>query len=278
MNKKWLSLSVDIDNSHQNIISSYFDYYTIGNQFNEKNMIMYFSVDDKNKVEDILNTITQKHNINYRWENVEFENWMDNWRDSFKPIKIDDKVMIIPDWDEGLYNMDYVIKICPAMAFGTGHHESTQLVINQMLRLDMNNYNSLLDLGTGSGILSILAKKMGIEKVTAIDIDDVCEENFYQNCMLSNVGDVEIQIQDVHSYNDYDYDIILANIDKNNIIKILDKYQNSKSSALMVLAGILETDLGEIKNVMHSCAIENIEKEGEWISIVVKNKDCKNDK
>ena len=91
--------------------------------------------------------------------NIDFENWMDNWRDSFKPIKIDNKVMIVPDWDENLYNMDYVVKICPAMAFGTGHHESTQLVINQILKLDMNNYNSLLDLGTGSGILSILAKK-----------------------------------------------------------------------------------------------------------------------
>ena len=64
----------------------------------------------------------------------------------------------------------------------------------------------------------------------------------------------------------------------NNIIKILNKYQNSKTSALMILACILETDLGEIKNVIHSCSIENIEREGDWISIVVKNKDYKNDK
>jgi len=80
--------------------------------------------------------------------------------------------------------------------------------------------------------------------------------------------------------NSLDFDDLLLrclNLFQNNKF-ILDKYQNSKSSALMVLAGILETDLGEIKNVMHSCAIENIEKEGEWISIVVKNKDCKNDK
>ena len=279
MNKKWLSLSVDIDNPHENIISSYFDYYTIGNQINEKNMIMYFSMDDKNKVEDILSDIMQKHDITYKWENIDFENWMDNWKDSFKPIKIDNKVIIIPDWDEHVYNnVDYVIKICPAMAFGTGHHESTQLVINQMLKLGMDDYNSLLDLGTGSGILSILAKKMGIEKITAIDIDDICEENFYQNCILSNVSNIEIQILDVHSYDDYNHDIILANIDKNNIIKILDKYQNSKTSAIMILAGILNVDLDEIKNAMHNCSIENIEKKGEWVSIMIKNKDCENDK
>ena len=224
-----------------------------------------------------MNNITKKHNINYQWGDVELENWMDNWKDSFKPIKIDDKVMIVPDWDENIYSSDYVIKICPAMAFGTGHHESTQLVINQMLKLKVGNYNSLLDLGTGSGILSILAKKMGIKIVTAIDIDDVCEENFYQNCKLSNVENIGIQIQDVHAYENYDYDIILANIDKNNIIKILDKYQKSQTKAIMILAGILNSDLDEIKNCITNCTIENIDKMGEWASVIVKNKVPKND-
>ena len=180
--------------------------------------------------------------------------------------------MIVPDWDENIYSSDYVIKICPAMAFGTGHHESTQLVINQMLKLKVGNYNSLLDLGTGSGILSILAKKMGIKIVTAIDIDDVCEENFYQNCKLSNVENIGIQIQDVHAYENYDYDIILANIDKNNIIRILDKYQKSQTKAIMILAGILNSDLDEIKNCITNCTIENIDKMGEWASVIVKNK------
>ena len=176
MNKKWLSLSLDIvDSSYQNIISSHFDNYSIGGQFNEKDIIIYFSFRDKNKVDSILNSIVEKYNINYQWSNVEIKNWMDNWKDSFKPIKINNKVMIIPDWDKKNYSSEYIVKICPAMAFGTGHHESTQLVINQMLRLEVGSYASLLDLGTGSGILAILAKKMGVEKVTAIDIDDVCE-------------------------------------------------------------------------------------------------------
>ena len=105
----------------------------------------------------------------------------------------------------------------------------------------------------------------------------VCEENFYQNCTLSNVSDIEIQILDVHSYDDYNYDIILANIDKNNIVRILSKYQSSKTSATMILAGILNSDLDDIKDCMYNCAIENIEKKGEWISIVVKNKGSKGD-
>jgi ribosomal protein L11 methyltransferase len=141
-----------------------------------------------------------------------------------------------------------------------------------MLRLKVGDYGSLLDLGTGSGILAILASKMGIEKVRAIDVDDVCEENFYQNCKLSNVENIDIQIKDVHMHNDYDYDIILANIDKNNIIKILDKYQKSQTNAIMILAGILNSDLDEIRNYMPNCKIEDTDILGEWASVVVKNK------
>jgi ribosomal protein L11 methyltransferase len=233
---------------------------------------MYFLFKDKDKVDRILDKIAEKYNISYQWGKVKLENWMDNWKDSFKPIQIDDKVMIVPDWDKKNYDSKYVIKICPAMAFGTGHHESTQLVISQMLRLKVGDYGSLLDLGTGSGILAILASKMGIEKVRAIDVDDVCEENFYQNCKLSNVENIDIQIKDVHMHNDYDYDIILANIDKNNIIKILDKYQKSQTNAIMILAGILNSDLDEIRNYMPNCKIEDTDILGEWASVVVKNK------
>jgi len=272
MNKKWLSLSVEVDGSLQSIISSYFDYYSIGGQFNEKNMTIYFLIKDKDKVSSILNSIVEKYNVSYQWGDVRLENWMDNWKDSFKPIKIDDRVMIVPDWDKNIYESDYVIKICPAMAFGTGHHESTQLVINQMLKLEIGDYSSLLDLGTGSGILSILAKKMGIDKVTAIDIDDVCEDNFYQNCKLSDVDNIDIQIQDVHTHEDYNYDIILANIDKNNIIKILDKYQKTQTKAIMIMAGILISDLDEIVDCASDCSIDNIDKMGEWASVMIKNK------
>jgi len=239
---------------------------------------MYFSPDHKNNVQNILNDINDRYNLIYKWEDVEIQNWMDNWKDSFKPIQIEGKVIVIPDWDQNNYNVEHVIKICPAMAFGTGHHESTQLVMEQMIKMNIKKYSSLLDLGTGSGILSILAKKMGIKKITAIDIDDLCEENFYQNCKLSNVGDIDFHILDVHEYADYDYDAILANIDKNNIVKILDKYQRSKTKAIMILAGLLDRDLDDIKSCMYNCDIQSLNQKGEWISLVVKNKVFNNDK
>ena len=196
MNDKWLSLCINGNSKNLEIISSYFEDYSLGNQINSNNIMMYFFIDDREKVENILLDINDKYHIQYDWGSIESENWMNSWKDFFSPVSIQDKVLIIPDWDQNDYSKDYIIKICPAMAFGTGHHASTQLVIEQMLQYDIGSYNTLLDLGTGSGILSILAKKMGVDNIVAIDIDSVCEDNFYENCKLSNVLGVNFLISD----------------------------------------------------------------------------------
>lgn len=271
MNKSWLSLSVFSDKQNQDIISSYFDQYSLGNHLCDDHITMYFSKNSKTEVNQILNIVSEKYEIIYNWGQLKSENWMDKWKDFFTPVFIDDKVVIIADWDNNDYQAEHIIKICPAMAFGTGHHESTQLVIQKMIDTNIGQFKSLLDLGSGSGILSILAKKMGVDNVTAIEVDPVCKDNFYENCQLSDVSNIDFQIADVHAFDNYEYDIILANIDKNNIIKILDKYQRYNSRAVMILAGLLESDLNEIKSNMKSCQIESINQQGEWISLVVRN-------
>ena len=270
MNDKWLSLSVRGNNDTLEIVSSFFDRYALGSQINSDEVIMYFQIDDKQRVENILNHLNSKYNVKSHWGSLKSENWMSNWKDFFTPVSIQEKVLIIPDWDQSMYAHDYVIKICPAMAFGTGHHASTQLVIEQMLQYNIGNSNSLLDLGTGSGILSILAQKMGASEIVSIDIDSVCEENFYQNCNLSNVPKMNFIVSDVHQYNNYQYDTILANIDKHNIVKILDRYQETDSQALLLLAGLLVSDLNDIKACMKKCYIDTIKQKDEWISLAIK--------
>lgn len=270
MNDKWLSLSVNGSNNSLEIIGSYFDSYSLGSEVSRDNITMYFFVDDRQKVENILLDISDKYDVQYKWGSVESENWMNNWKDFFNPVSIGDEVIIIPDWDQNDYSHNYIIKICPAMAFGTGHHASTQLVVEQMLRYDVGNCNTLLDLGTGSGILSILAKKMGVDNIISIDIDSVCEDNFYENCKLSNVSGINFFISDVHNYDNYQHDIILANIDKKNIVKILDKYQQSETRALLILAGLLDSDLNSIKSCLRDCYIDNMLQKNEWISLAIK--------
>ena len=270
MNNKWLSLCINGSDQRLEIIGSYFDRYSLGSQINNDSITMYFFIDDKGKVGNILSGINDRYDIQYDWGIIKSENWMSNWKDFFNPVSIKDRVLIIPDWDQNDYSQDYIIKICPAMAFGTGHHASTQLVIEQMLHYDIGAYDTLLDLGTGSGILSILAKKMGVDNIVSIDIDSVCEDNFHQNCKLSNVSEINFIISDVHEYDSYQYDIIVANIDKKNIVKIVDKYQKSKTEALLILAGLLDSDLDDIKNCMKNCVIDNTLQKDEWISLAIK--------
>ena len=138
---------------------------------------------------------------------------------------------------------------------------------------DISQYDSLLDLGSGSGILSILAKKMGVSDIMAIDIDPVCQDNFYKNCQLSNVSKIDFHVSDIHNYNNYSYDVILANIDKKNVLKILKKYESSDSTAILILSGFLDTDINDIKSTMKQSYIDNKKQKDEWISLVIKKKD-----
>ena len=270
MNESWLVLTLYSKTTDLNILSSYFDTCSLGSHDCDEKINLYFDFSSRHKVESILENINVKYKFEYDWSTEHKKNWMENWKDFFTPVSINNEVIIIPDWDEKTYNHKYKIKLCPAMAFGTGHHESTQLIIQQMLYFKIHKYDSLLDLGAGSGILSILAKKMGLSKITSIDNDPVCMDNFNQNCSLSDVSGINFLTQDVHEFNDYNYDIILANIDKNNIIKILKKYQKNKTTARLILAGLLDINFNEIKENIGSCIIENHIQKGEWISISVK--------
>lgn len=270
MSDSWLVLTLHSNRTNLSIVSSFFDNWCLGSHDNQEKINLYFDFSNKSEVKKILENILKKYEFKYDWSIEHKKNWMENWKDFFKPVSINNEVIIVPDWDEKIYKHKYKIKLCPAMAFGTGHHESTQLTIQQMLHFKIDQYDSLLDLGAGSGILSILAKKIGLSKITAIDNDPVCMDNFNQNCSLSCVSGINFITQDVHKFDDYNYDVILANIDKNNIIKILKKYQNSETTARLILAGLLDINLSEIKENLGNCIIENHIQKGEWISISVK--------
>ena len=231
---------------------------------------MYFLLKDKNKINKILKGLDEKYNMDYAWSSIHSEDWMTNWKKYFKPVIIDDTVLIIPDWDNQEYDYPYIIKIYPAMAFGTGHHQSTQLMIKHMLKYNIGQYENLIDLGCGSGILSIFAKHMGGQNIMALDYDSICEENFKKNCELNNIDDIKFSVANVKNYQDYNCDIVLANIDKKNILTILNKYQKSKSSAILIVAGLLASDAKDILDVLKGYYVESQMQMDEWISMVIK--------
>ena len=196
------------------------------------------------------------------------EDWYLMWQDNFQPVIIDKKLSVIPHWQKDS-SEDIVIKIKPGMAFGTGHHETTWLMLRQIMQY-IKPGMSVLDLGTGSGILSIAAIKLGAEKVDGVEFDSACETNFKENLQLNQVEDnIHYHYHDVLTWNNLIYDLILININRNIIEKLIPQLRASKGTIL--LSGLLVTDYEIIKGLCQSHHLQVKEKiiKGEWICLVM---------
>lgn len=204
--------------------------------------------------------------------NVSDQDWNKNWKEYFKPIHISGRVVVKPPWEnyrerEG----EIILTINPQMAFGTGHHESTKLVIQAMEKWIIPNMH-VLDVGTGSGILAILADKLGAESVVAFDNDPVALKNAYENARLNaTTKKVRFFLAQPEVLHQSGYDLLLANINRNVLIKYADLFSGLlKSEGKCILSGILRGDEKKIVEVYEKAGFILVEKNilKEWISLV----------
>jgi len=206
----------------------------------------------------------------YDWSKVPQEDWQLNWREHFKALKVTDKITIVPDWDTTT-RAPGLIRIRPGMAFGTGHHATTQLVI-QTLEASGCRGARVLDMGTGSGVLAIAAVLSGADRVVAVENDPDCAENFNQNLELNGLaGQVEWRQGDALRWDEFGFDIIMANIQRSVIFPFLEKFARSGSSAKVLASGLL---VEEEPLLREHCAALNlpvagIRREGEWCCAVI---------
>ena len=185
-------------------------------------------------VEGILNSIKKLTKISYKIKKIKQENWNEKWESNYFPVIINDICAIRAPFHKKI-NCKYELIIMPKMSFGTGHHETTELMIKQILNLNFKNKN-VLDVGCGTGVLSILASKLSANQVTGIDTDDWAFQNSIDNSKLNNVDDIHFVHGDVYAITKNKYDYIFANINLNTIIDQLLTYINlitSKGSILI---------------------------------------------
>ena len=271
--KKWFSLSMKLTEKRDiNFSYTNFYHYMIGSNETEKELVFYFDAKNKKLIQNIISNNKNQLKSDFLINDIEYDNWHSSYEDYFKPINIDKKLMIVPDWYNTINEkMDY-IKIIPGMAFGTGNHETTQLIISNIIKYIKDN-SRVLDLGSGSGILSIAALKYGASHVTAIEYDRDCEENFFSNMKLNHIADkYSLSFTDVLSIKDYNYDFILANINKNVILELLPrikKYRKNKS--IIILSGLLTTDRDDVIDLITAFKFSILEENqlGEWICITI---------
>ena len=213
----------------------------------EDAVLAYIQKDDWSS--DILNGIDILSNdnfeIDYDSKEIEQENWNATWEQNFQPILVDDICMIRAPFHESM-NVEYDIVIEPKMSFGTGHHETTHMMLQHILNLDVEG-KAVLDMGSGTGVLAILCAMRGAGKIDAIDIDNWCYLNAKENVERNKMDFIEVYEGDVALIKNKKYDVIIANINRNILLMDIPAYSNSlNKNGTLLLSGFYTEDLDMI--------------------------------
>ncbi|HMH33690.1 MAG TPA: 50S ribosomal protein L11 methyltransferase [Puia sp.] len=210
---------------------------------------------EKDQLEEgTLTQIISLHQLEYTRQLIPAQNWNQIWEKNFQPISVDDFCGIRAAFHPHMNGVQYDIIITPKMSFGTGHHVTTYLMIQAMRRVELQG-KRVLDFGTGTGLLAILAEKMGAAHVLAIDHDEWSIQNARENLVCNDCLAVTIKKKD--SLEDIGvFDLILANINKSVIINSLKNLsQHLKQDGVVLLSGLLSEDLQEIQQELVSCPL-----------------------
>ena len=221
---------------------------------------------DKKKLDIELDKIKKFTKLNFNINHVAQKNWNEEWEKNFKPVQINSNCLIRSEFHKNNGNFKDEIIITPKMSFGTGHHETTFLMINELYNLDLND-KSILDMGSGTGVLSIVASKNGAKQVVGIDIDEWAFQNSIDNAKLNNTENISFLHGDINLIENQNFDIILANINRNIIEKDIEVYYDYlvKNGDLLI-SGFLEEDIDFIINlsVNNRFNVINKKNKGQW--------------
>ena len=269
MSNKWLRLHISAKNqSEYEILNSFLIQDSMGSIIKKNSSIIFFQLGFEKQIESRINKLKNRFDFDWNFSIEQKRDWSQNWKKYFKPKIIEEKLIILPSWDDSVYDYPMQIKIHPGMAFGTGHHESTELIIKMMLN-NIKKSHKVLDVGAGSGILSILTSLLSTKKIDALEFDSSSEDNFRKNIKLNQSKNITLYDVDCLKWSDFNYDIILANINKKVIIKLINTIKNC--SGKILFSGLLNQDFDIINFnlIENKFRIINKLSKNEWMSLVV---------
>lgn len=211
----------------------------------------------------------------YTVETIAQSNWNAEWEKNFEPVTIEQLLCIRAPFHLPDPSFKQEIVIMPKMSFGTGHHQTTRLMCKAMFSQNFKN-KRVLDMGCGTGILAILAAKLGANDITGIDIDAWSAENSKENCVTNQCASIKILQGDVFALqNEQPFDHVLANINKNILKRDVPEYvKHMKKSAFLFLSGFFITDQDELKELgaQHGLEIINATQEESWAMMLFRKK------
>lgn len=222
-------------------------------------------------VENELVALSAQFDFQFDKTFIPYQNWNAVWESNFQPIQVDDFVAVRADFHPDTEGVEFDLIVNPKMAFGTGHHETTYMMMQQMRSIDFKG-KKVLDYGCGTGILAILAAKLGAVDLEAVDIEEPSYDNTIENCTINGVDNIKAICGILDDVPSHDFDIILANINRNIIIDSLDDLKNRMTTeGVLLISGFLKIDENIILQATNYAGFTHQKTlhRGNWLSMLL---------
>lgn len=220
--------------------------------------------------DSLVLSIADRHEVSYQTDTIPQQNWNATWESNFQPVVVQDFCTIRADFHKLTVQTPYEIVITPKMSFGTGHHTTTQLMIQLMRNLPLAE-TKVLDFGTGTGILAILAEKLGATDITAIDNDEWSYTNTAENIEQNQVTKIKVRLGSLEIIEDETFDVILANINRHILLTYMEQLHSSLAvNGKILMSGLLSDDREVILASATKAGLQLVEEDilNNWIVLL----------
>lgn len=219
-----------------------------------------------------VDALAEQFGFTYEIEVIAHQNWNEQWEANFKPVIVRDFCAVRASFHEPITGVVYEMVINPKMAFGTGHHETTYMVMDTMQSLDFEG-KKVFDYGCGTGILAILASMLKADFIDAVDIENESYLNTVENAAINNISNINAFEGTLETIKGDNYDIILANINRNVILATLsDLKQKMAKNGQLIISGFLLEDENILRNACNDNGLNVIEvkKRNNWLCMLIR--------